>query len=100
MPKYYSEDRGAGERNVYDTIEEALEDADINLKEYRKSANSDGEWDASVENLTVGIVAESGDEDDDTITHRAQYVADGDEGSFDVIFVEVEKPSAEITPGA
>jgi hypothetical protein len=99
MPQYYCEDRGAGERHVYDTLAEALEDAAICLKEYRRSANSDFEWDMSVEDLTVGIVAESGDEDDDIVTHRTRYISDGDEGSFDVTFVEIEQPTAKGTPG-
>jgi len=94
MSQYYCDDPGTGERHVYGTLQEALEDAEIALKEYHKAAEFDGEWDMSVENLTVGLVAESGDEDDDIATHRTRYVAGEEEGTFDVVFGEIEKPSA------
>lgn len=91
--QYFCEDRANGERHVYDLLEEALEDARISLKEYRKSANENFEWDMSVEDLTVGIVADSGDPDDDIVTHRTRYVP-MEEDSFDVEIVALAQEKA------
>ncbi len=92
MERFYCEDRANGERQVYDTLSDALKDAQTTLKDYRKEATLDGEWDRSVEDLTVGIVAESGDEEDDIVTHRTRYIPDeDDQDAFDVVILPVDQ---------
>lgn len=80
---YFCDDRGSGERQVYDTEADALEAARIALSYYRKEAQFDGEWDMSVEDLTAGRVAPSGDPDDDIVTHRTRFIP-AEEDTFDV----------------
>jgi hypothetical protein len=93
MTKFFCSDRLAGERVVTDTQDEALAVAEDFLKEYRKEADNDGEWMNDVEDLTVGMVADTGDEDDDIVTHRATFVGTENEG-FDCAILPVPAPVA------
>lgn len=83
MAGFYSSDPCAGVREVFDTLEEALECARINLDEYRKSAVADGEWMKDAEDVAVGHDPETGEEDD-VPTHKATFVGD-DENGYDCV---------------
>jgi hypothetical protein len=80
MDKFYCDDKYGGERTVYETEAEALEDASTAIAYHRREANNDGEWGLDHGDITVGIVAESGDPDDDIATHRCVFVGDDEEG--------------------
>jgi hypothetical protein len=93
MTKFFCKDRLSGERALTDKLEEALAIGEEWLADHRKEANHDGEWLNDVEDLTVGFAAESGDEDDDIVTHRATFIGTGDEG-FDCAILPVPAPVA------
>lgn len=98
MTRYYCHDRGAGERELMDTLEEALAAADESIKAYRSSARHDGEWMLESEDVTVGIVAESGDEEDDVATHSSRLVGDDEEG-YECFMRELGAPEKTSVPG-
>jgi hypothetical protein len=95
MTKFFCKDRLSGERAVVDTLDEALSIGDEWLDDHRKEAHHDGEWLSDVEDLTVGFVADTGDEDDDVVTHRATFIGTEDEG-FDCAILPV--PTAVAAP--
>ncbi|MBY3158399.1 hypothetical protein HFO56_39560 [Rhizobium laguerreae] len=93
MTIFFCNDRLAGERVVTDTLDEAIAVAEEFLKDHREAANFDGEWLNDVEDLTVGTVSETGDEDDDIVTHRATFIGSEKEG-FDCAILPVPIPVA------
>lgn len=93
MTKFFCKDRLAGERVVSETLDEALAISEEWLADYRKEANHDGEWLNDVEDLTVGIAADTGEEDDDVVTHRATFIGTDGEG-FDCAILPVPAPVA------
>ncbi|MCS4089092.1 hypothetical protein [Rhizobium sp. BK176] len=97
MTKFFCKDRLSGERAEVDTLEEALTIGEEWLADHRNEAQHDGEWLNDVEDLTVGLVADSGDEEDDIVTHRATFVGTDEEG-FDCTILPV--PVAVAAPEA
>ncbi|MCZ7861838.1 hypothetical protein O9X98_10665 [Agrobacterium salinitolerans] len=93
MTKFFCSDQLSGERILTDTPDEALALAEDFLKDHRREANHDGEWLNDVENLTVGMASETGDEDDDIITHRATFIGSNGKG-FDCAILPVPAPVA------
>lgn len=64
MSKYFVDDVNADTTGPYDTIEEALEDANENLKHYRASARYDG-WDLAEGDLSILEVPDDFDAEED-----------------------------------
>lgn len=106
--KYYCDDRGGGERVVVDTLSDALETAEALIKYCRREAMNDGEWPSGSDEISVGMVSASGDEDDDIPMYQSTFVPepaeDNDDGEgprecFDVKMMPVT-PAPEPGPKA
>lgn len=84
MSKFFSKDPAGAVRNLYDTEQEALEDAAYNLEEYRRDAREDGEWSREASDICVGVATTLPGvelhDDYDVVTHRATFVGNEDEG--------------------
>lgn len=92
IQQYYCDDRDGGVREVFDNIEDALEMARVSLAEMYKYAVDDGEWSMGAEDITVGLVAASGEEDDDIVLYRTKLILtpDHEEECYDLKLLPVE----------
>lgn len=80
MTVFFCRDGANNERETCPSLEEALALGAENIRYYRREANLDGEWPMGTDDIEVGLVAESGNEDDDIVTHRATFFGNDEEG--------------------
>lgn len=91
MTAFYCKEPAAGERHVYTTEAEAMEELRQILDDHSREATLDGEWMRDIEDVSMGFagVDEDSDFEDDVATYRIKLVGSKRRG-YEAEIVKVE----------